>query len=268
MAPETSRRASPRRGLRLTDNPDEAWQEYGADDPYFGVLTDDKFRKENLTENSLKEFFESGENHVTTILATLHNHVTPSVQMNEAMDFGCGVGRIVLPLAHRFGKVTGVDISEAYRSEARGNCKRRGIANVQFLETLAPLVEAGARFDLVHSSIVFNHIPWGRGKTFIGQMFELLRPRGAMAVQIMLSRRVTAFRRAGSWLRRNFLPFNWLINIARGRRIFEPLIQGHEYSLEKLLPLLKAGGARGFYIRIDATPEGQLFAFIFCVKGG
>jgi 2-polyprenyl-3-methyl-5-hydroxy-6-metoxy-1,4-benzoquinol methylase len=264
MTAETPHRA--RRKLRLIDDSDEAWREFGLNDPYFGVLTDDKFRKENLTADSLKEFFDSGETHVAAILATLHNHVTSSLQMDEAMDFGCGVGRLVLPLAARFGKVTGVDISEAYRSAAQDNCTRRGIANVQFLETLTPLLETGAHFDLVHSSIVFNHIPWHRGKVLIRQIFGLLRPRGAMAIQVMLSRRSTAFRRAGSWLRRNFLPFNWLINIAHGRRVFEPLMQGHEYPLEELLPLLKAGGGGDFHIRIEMSPQGQLFAFIFCVK--
>jgi hypothetical protein len=45
-----------------------------------------------------------------------------------------------------------------------------------------------------------------------------------------------------------------------------PLMQGHEYPLEKLLPLLMARGAGDFHLRIDETSEGHVFAFIFCKK--
>ncbi len=253
--------------LSWIDNPDKSWREYGEQDPYFGVLTEDRFRKSNLTTEALKDFFASGEAHVAAILKTLHDHVASSLQANDALDFGCGVGRIVIPLASRFANVTGIDISESYRAEALKNCRDRGIDNVRFLETLSPLAETKARFDLIHSSIVFNHIPWARGKAIIIQMFELLRPGGAMAVQVMVSGETSALRHAGKWLRRNFLPANWLMNIIRGRSAFEPLMQGNPYPLGELLPLLKAAGAGIFCVKLDTTDAGEVFATLFCTKG-
>lgn len=252
--------------LRLIDDSDEAWREYGRTDPYFGVLTDDKFRRNNLTPARLDEFFESGEHHIEKVLTVLHENVTPLVRMGDALDFGCGVGRLILPLASRFESVVGVDISEAYLSEARQNCENRGITNVQLLETLDPLVRTERRFDFVHSSIVFNHIPWGRGKVIISDLFKLLRPGGAMALQVMLRRQAMWFRRLGSWSRRYFLPLNWLMNLAQGRQIFEPLIQGNEYPLQHLLPLLRDLGAGDFHVRLDTTVAGHVFALISCVK--
>ena len=264
MGPERARHTGGVRSLR--DNPDQSWREYGERDPYFGVLTEDKYRRSNLTEETLKEFFASGEALIAATLGILHDHVTGSLQKNDALDFGCGVGRLVIPLASRFANVTGIDISEAYRAEALNNCRSRGINNVQFLEALTPLLESESRFDLVHSSIVFNHIPWARGKDIIAQMFELLRPRGAMAVQVMLNSRTSPLRRAGSWLRRNFLPVNWLVNLARGRPAHEPLMQGNAYPLEEMLPMLKMAGAGNFLIELEKTPGGHVFATVFCVK--
>lgn len=252
--------------LPWIDNPDTSWREYGEQDPYFGVLTEDRFHKAKLTTESLRQFFASGEAHVAAILATLHDHVTSSLQTGDVLDFGCGVGRIVIPFASRFAKVTGIDISQSYRREALKNCRDRGIDNVQFLETLSPLLEANARFDLIHSSIVFNHIPWVRGKEIIVQMFGLLRPGGAMAVQVMINCGNSRIRRAGKWLRRNFLPVHWLVNIIRGRSAFEPLMQGNPYPLGELLPLLKAAGAGIFYIELDTTAAGEVFATLFCSK--
>ena len=252
--------------LNWVDSTDVSWRQFGENDPYFGVLTEEKFRKSNMTAETLKEFFHSGEIRVAAILATLHDHVAPALATGHALDFGCGVARLVIPLSARFDRVTGIDISEAYRSEALNNCNARGINNVEFLDELAPLQASGARFDLVHSSIVFNHIPWARGRLFILQMFDLLRPGGAMAVQVMLSRQRSTLRIAGSWLRRNCLPFNWLVNIFRGRPTFEPLIQGNVYPLEELLPQLKIRGAANFHIELEDTAEGHFFATLFCVK--
>jgi SAM-dependent methyltransferase len=254
--------------LHLTDDSDAAWRRYGEVEPYFGVLTDERFRRTNLTEESLKDFFASGEHHLSRVLATLQEHAIAPSAPGDALDFGCGVGRIVIPMARRFRNVTGIDISEAYRIEAMNNCQRQDVVNVRFLETLRPLIEEGARFDLVHSSIVFNHISWSRGRTMIADMFELLRPTGAMAIQVMLQRRVSRLRRAGSWLRQKVLPFNWLVNATRGRPVFEPLMQGNEYPLGELLLLLKDKGAQNFHIQLENVPEDHTFAFLFCVKKG
>jgi len=97
-------------------------------------------------------------------------------------------------------------------------------------------------------------------------MFDLLRPKGVMAVQVMISCQTTTFRRFGGWLRRNFLPLNWLANVLRGRPAFEPLMQGNEYPLGELLPLLAGFGAGDFCVRLETTPEGHVFAFVFCAK--
>jgi hypothetical protein len=40
-------------------NTDDHWKQWGEQDPYFGVLSLDKFRKENIDDNRT-EFFESG----------------------------------------------------------------------------------------------------------------------------------------------------------------------------------------------------------------
>ena len=44
----------------VTSNTDEAWEEWGAKDPYYGVLTNPIFRRVALTEASKDEFFRSG----------------------------------------------------------------------------------------------------------------------------------------------------------------------------------------------------------------
>jgi SAM-dependent methyltransferase len=260
-------RPAPRRKFRLVDDPDESWREFGRSDPYFGVLSTDRYRAGNLDAAALAEFFASGESHVEQVLEIVRGHVTAAPALGDALDFGCGVGRLALPLARHFRAVTGVDISDAYLAEAARNRDRQGLTNVEFVETIDGLAAQERRFDLVHSYIVFNHIPWLRGKKLIGALFALLRPGGVLAVHVLHRRHAGPTRRAVSWLRRNFLPLHWLINLGRGRPLREPLMQGNEYRLDELLPFLTGLGARHFHVRIETVPGGDSFAFVICMKG-
>jgi SAM-dependent methyltransferase len=256
-----------KRRFRLIDDPDESWREFGRSDPYFGVLSIDRYRAENLDAAALDEFFASGERHVADVLATVTRHLGAAPEAGDALDFGCGVGRLALPLARHFRAVVGVDISESYIAEAVRNRDRMGLTNVQFAHRLEALTAQGRQFDLVHSYIVFNHIPWTRGKKLIGEMFALLRAGGVMAVHVLHRRHAGPFRRAVSWARRNFLPLHWLINLGRGRPVFEPLMQGNEYRLDELLPYLASLGAHNFHVHVETVPNGDSFAFLFCAKG-
>ena len=40
---------------------DTEWENWGKKDPYFGVLTNEKFRSQKLSDESRIEFFESGQ---------------------------------------------------------------------------------------------------------------------------------------------------------------------------------------------------------------
>lgn len=256
---------APGRKFRLVDDPDESWREFGRSDPYFGVLSTDRYRVANLDEAALKEFFASGDAHIARVFDIIDRHLDVQTPAGDALDFGCGVGRLVLPLARRFRSVTGIDISDAYIAEAVRNRDRSGLGNIAFAENLSAIPH-GRQFDLVHSYIVFNHIPWARGKIIIGDLFALLRPGGVLAVHVLHRRQAGPLRRAVSWVRRNFAPLHWLINLGRGRRAFEPLMQGNAYPLDEVLPFLHGLGAQGFHIEIEPTQDGDLCAFIFCAK--
>lgn len=252
--------------LNLVDNPDKSWQKFGKDDPYFGVLSAERFRKRNLDAASLSDFFASGEAHVAEVLDIVRRQVAADLAMNSMVDFGCGVGRLLLPFARRFGHATGIDVSEDYIAEAIRNCRKEGINNTDFFDSVKPLAAEGRSFDLVHSCIVFNHIPWSRGREIIGDLYGLLNPGGVMAIQVLHRHKRGSARRIVSWTRRNFAPANWAANILQRRPAFEPLMQGNAYPLDELLPYLAELGTLSIHVRPEAISAGQSFAFIFCRK--
>ncbi|MFD0937724.1 class I SAM-dependent methyltransferase, partial [Methylobacterium trifolii] len=79
---------------------DAIWRRYGEHDPYYGVLTLDSYRKDRIGANR-EAFFASGEAVVAEVLDRVEGAVGP-VRRGHALDFGAGVGRLSLPLAHRF----------------------------------------------------------------------------------------------------------------------------------------------------------------------
>ena len=56
-------------------NTDREWEKFGRNDPYFGVITHDKFRKANLTDEKKKEFFRSGYIYIDTVLKKIRKYI-------------------------------------------------------------------------------------------------------------------------------------------------------------------------------------------------
>jgi len=83
--------------------------------------------------------------------------INPGFSPTRTIDFGCGVGRLTLPLARDSASVPGVDVSPGMLSEAQKNSAERGVSNVRFA------LEVSGRFGLVHSFIVLQRIPPRRG---------------------------------------------------------------------------------------------------------
>ncbi len=50
------------------------WEKWGKKDPYFGVITNEKFRIKNLTQEAKKEFFESGKHDINRVINTCKRH--------------------------------------------------------------------------------------------------------------------------------------------------------------------------------------------------
>jgi 2-polyprenyl-3-methyl-5-hydroxy-6-metoxy-1,4-benzoquinol methylase len=109
----------------------------------------------NRSDWNAAAFFESGHEWLQQHLSwAAMAGFTPGG--NRALDFGCGVGRMTNALARHYGSVVGVDISDEMIRLARRNARSN---NVQFTQVKGTLIPEGDRsFDLVHSTIVIQHI--------------------------------------------------------------------------------------------------------------
>jgi SAM-dependent methyltransferase len=197
-------------------------------------MSTDEFRKENLTPEARDKFFRTGVTHVDHVLAVLARHFGPQ-RLDSVLDFGCGVGRLVVPFARKFGTATGVDVSPSMLEETRHNCQVAGLSNVTLADSDDGLTAVTGEFDLVHSHIVFQHIPRARGEALIDRLMRRVRPGGAFAIHVCIGRNASLVRKAATAVRRNFVPVHWLLNLVRGKRASEPLMQMNAYELNHIV---------------------------------
>lgn len=235
---------------------DRDWERWGAGDPYFGVLSTDRFRRDRLDKNAMDVFFASGEAHVTRLFQTIGEALGIEFKPASALDFGCGVGRLLLSIAKHTQHSTGVDISPSMLEEAARNANAAGITNVNFALSDHRLSRVTNSFSLVHSYLVLQHIPWQRGRILIQALSERVERGGCLAVQILVSTTAPVIVRAAVRLRYAIPPLHWLRNLIKGRPLFEPAMQLHVYDMETVLGDLRARGFESPKVIDEPAMEG------------
>jgi len=143
---------------------DAEWEKWGRQDPYFGVITFEKYRNQNLSESAKAEFFQTGKDHIEHVMDVCRKHIDSNFSPRRSLDFGCGTGRLLLPLAGISEAAVGIDVSDSMLKETRKNCTEHQIDNVQLVKSDDQLSRLEGQFDFIHSFIVFQHIPVDRGK--------------------------------------------------------------------------------------------------------
>jgi 2-polyprenyl-3-methyl-5-hydroxy-6-metoxy-1,4-benzoquinol methylase len=196
---------SEREQLRDTDGD---WKQIAEQNPYWGVLSAEKFKGHELGEPELKEFYQSGHIFVQNLLAFIRAHIAPGFSPTRSLDFGCGVGRLLGPFARISKQAVGVDVAPSMLEIAERNLKAMGIDNVQYVLSDDSLSRVEGDFDLVNSFIVLQHIPPVRGYQILQALLTKVRKGGCASFQLTYGKdrrffpheagRARAYRREGN----------------------------------------------------------------------
>jgi SAM-dependent methyltransferase len=244
---------------------DAAWEAYGAADPYFGVLSDDRFRAADRDGEARRAFFAAGERDVAAVFRVFAERPGGEPAPRRALDFGCGVGRLVIPLARRCEAVVGVDVSPSMLTEAARNCREAGVANVSFARSDDRLSALEGTFDFVHSYIVFQHVPPRRGEAIFRLLLDRLEPGGRGAVHFTFGRDASRLRHLVHAARGALPGVNGLVNLAQRRRWGYPFMQMHLYDPARLLRILHGAGCPDVHLSLT-DHGGWLGAMLYFRK--
>lgn len=237
---------------------DRDWKRWGNTDPYFGVLSDDAYRGDRLDANSRAAFFATGEQHVQGLLSIIRRHFEPGFSPERSLDFGCGVGRLLLPLARASAHgAVGVDISPAMLEECRRNAHEQGLESIELVGSDESLGQARGLFDLVHSHIVLVHIPPARGMRYVEALAGKVAPGGYLAVQVLHACNASWPLRAMVRASYRVTALNVARNLLRGRPALQPAMQLHVYPLARIVSMLAAQGFGPSLLPVDRFPDGS-----------
>jgi 2-polyprenyl-3-methyl-5-hydroxy-6-metoxy-1,4-benzoquinol methylase len=235
----------------LTNDSDRDWERLGQTDPYYAVLTAPQYHGD-LSESARAEFFRSGEAHVARVFSIIRSRLDPAFAPVRALDFGCGVGRVLIPLAARCREVTGVDVSPAMLAEARRNCDAAGAPQVRLLRSDDNLSAVNGEFDLVHSYIVLQHVPVRRGESLVQALASRLAPDGIGVFHVTYERAAAPpLRRLLYWARTRIPGAHLALNVTSGRPARAPLMQSNRYSVTRLLDILWRAGCAEVHVRFS-----------------
>ncbi|MBL8181213.1 MAG: class I SAM-dependent methyltransferase [Blastocatellia bacterium] len=238
----------------------QKWEYFGEQDPYFGVSTFDKFKSANIDDASKAEFFETGEEHIGKVIAEIRRVFDTDFSPSKSLDYGCGVGRLVFPLAKVSQDVTGVDISAPMLAEAVVNAERMGVSNVKFQSVDEFLANKEAKFDLVHSLIVFQHIEPKFGLELLREVILRMKVGGYGALQFTYEHVGTTAEKLRFRAYRD-LPFVYKLRNIALRKKDEPLMSIYSYDLHKLLAVFREYA--GDRIMMHFTDHGFLGVTIY-----
>jgi SAM-dependent methyltransferase len=156
------------------------WTRLGEADPLWAVCVD---RAKQGGRWDIGEFLASGRAEIADVMADL-DRLGLCARRADALDFGCGVGRLTAALTSHFGSVTGVDLAPSMLGHARelhaADPRCRFVQNDRLDLQAFP----SESFDLVYSSLVLQHMPTALAGGYLAEFVRVLRPGGAVVILV------------------------------------------------------------------------------------
>ncbi len=157
----------------------QSWEDWGAVDPMYAILTDPQFR---FGQGDLDVFLSTGDGMIESLLKEC-DRLGIGQRRDTALDFGCGLGRLTAPLANHFESVVGIDVAATMVKQARAIHGSRCQFAVWQEADLS--IYPSKSFDLIVSLLVLQHLPSRvLMEGFMAEFVRILRPGGALVLNL------------------------------------------------------------------------------------
>jgi ubiquinone/menaquinone biosynthesis C-methylase UbiE len=156
------------------------WERLGSEDPLWAVYVAPGTRGGRWDR---ERFEATGRAEVTRVLRRLDELGLPA-SAGLAVDFGCGVGRLSRPLAARFSRVVGVDVSDAMLAQAKEMSAHD--ERIEYVLNRADDLGflADRTVDLLYSSLVLQHLPRRLAAAYLAEFVRVIKADGVAVVQV------------------------------------------------------------------------------------
>jgi len=223
-----------------TSRSDRAWERMGAVEPYYGVKPERGYLRHNLDAAARAEFFRTGEHQLEQTMRIIRERFDRNFNPTRALDYGCGVGRVLVPLARRVKQVVGCDVSSSMLNESRANCDRCGLTNVSYVRADDQLSAVEGSFDFIFSDAVFQHIHPLRTDLILRALLNRLDEGGICVVGFVID--TPSIQRLARWINRTIPLVDRIVTSARGYLGGSAALESHVYPLGRVVARLMEAG--------------------------
>lgn len=213
---------------------DETWEHLARDNAEYYILTEDV---DFSTRQGQQHFYDSGSADADGIWTQSRRWM--DADPVTAVEIGCGIGRLTLPMAKRVAELRAVDVSPTMLRRLAENCAAAG---VDVVRGFLPQEEwdTGRPVDFAYSRWVLQHIPdFEVIDGYVARLATCMR-RGAVAHLQLDTRPGTVGYHLRNALPDFILPRRWRRGVRRIRRTaaeLRALFARHGFSVvEELNP--------------------------------
>lgn len=228
---------------------DKHWEKFGADDPYYWVTTLDKYRGNIDKSKVIKEFFDEGENYINNVIEIVKQRLDTNFNPESFLDFGCGVGRVLVPIAKKCSFAYGIDISSTMLERAQYHANKEKLSNITLLQNMNTLQDNSIKFDFIHSNYVFQHIRINQGIKLFKKLLSLLSKNGVAVLQFTYANELSQISRVKDWFKLHVPGALPLMNIIKGNKANAPMMEMYNYPLNEVVQILHSMSVDHYYIR-------------------
>jgi SAM-dependent methyltransferase len=220
---------------QLWQNVRLTWERLGDERPFHSVLTEPQYLPDRFGQSEA-QFWESGRAEAEQVAHYLRSIGFARCEDLTVVEYGCGVGRVTVPLAAIAKEVIGYDVSEPHLKLARQRAAALGRTNIRMI-ALGDLPAAFEPCDVFYSKIVLQH----NSPPLIGYLLRAL---------------IRSLRRGGVGifqLPTYYLGYRFDLQSALGSPQHADM-EMHCYPQADLFALFAEEGARLIHVREDNAP--------------
>ena len=234
--------------MSLFHNTDREWKSWEKRDLYYAVLSHPEYRN----RQNLEDFFATGENLFARFLDDFERFSIPLDPSGNALDFGCGVGRLLIPFGKFFRHTSGIDVSKDMLEEAHKNIDSKTTELRLFDGEDLSLCLSDEPYAFIHTRLVLQHIRPNRGFGLIRQLLERLDTNGKACIQapMMAKSRVVHFLNEV----RSIHPISFKLSelfLRKDRALEDPVTEMNLYPSDTMLKLVDELGIEVRGIALD-----------------